>query len=162
MIAALHLFLGAYLPLILAGLAFVGAAVAYFRLPILGREVAICLVALGTGLLCYRWGYTTRAGQDKSADLRAQIATMQQDIATANKAAEDARAKAETLAAQTAADQDRIASYETFLAHQEPPPVAGVPLPPRRPAGDCRLDRADLRFLFRAGRGDPAQPAAAP
>lgn len=139
-LALLRAFLGEWLPLILAGLALVGAAVAYFRVPLIGKPLAIGLVALAAGLICYRWGYATRADQDHSADLRNRIAILEQDQARANRAAADADARAHDLETAAATDQDRISRYEQFLATQ-------------KPAGDvCSLDRNDLARGLRRKR----------
>lgn len=156
MLGLLHVFLGEWLTIGLAIVALVGAAFCDFRVPVVGRPLAIFLLAVGVFLLAWRAGYVTRARQDESASLRARIEVLEYDNKIAAIAERDARDRAASLELQASAAQDRISGYEQFLATQKPAP-GGLDV--------CRITDDDInRGLLGAGAGPrhAAKPPTAP
>jgi hypothetical protein len=94
-----------------AGACLVGAAVAYFRLPLFGKEAAGVLVSIAVGLWCYSSGFSARADMDKSAELQVTIDTMKRDAAIARLSVDDADQRSGELEKQVSDSDRKVANY---------------------------------------------------
>lgn len=144
LLGILRTFVGEWLTTGLSIAALVAAVACYLRLPILGKEAAIGLVAIAVGLAAYSAGYGARAAQDQSQALRDEIKNLQFDAAAAQQLADDAHKRALDLEAARSASDEKVRSYEEHLAAV---------------ADSCRLDGSDLLWLQPNGRRPaPAAP----
>jgi hypothetical protein len=105
-----------------------------FLLPLLVNRYTIgAVIGLGLLLGAYWKGYSTAAQKCHDAELRAQIATMQRDMAAWRVADEVEAALRSDLDAMNADLQDKVKTYELQLQN--------------RPDGACRLSPADIDSL---------------
>lgn len=121
---------------VLALLCAAGGLAARAYIPVAGQPIGKALFAAAIGLGCFDGGYSLRARQDRSAELRAQVDALQEDIRSANLVAENAKARSEIAERQRSADQRKVADYAKILATR----------------GDCPLSRDDARRLRDIGR----------
>ncbi|CAN2532512.1 hypothetical+protein [Methylocapsa aurea] len=120
----------------LALLCAAGGFAARTYLPVIGAPIAKVCFAAAIGLGCFDGGYSLRARQDRSAELRAQVDALREDIRLAGVVVEAAKIRSETAERESAADQRRVADYAKILAK----------------GGDCALSRDDARRLRELGR----------
>jgi len=113
-----------------------GGFAAQTYIPVAGATIAKGCFAAAIGLGCFDGGYSLRARQDRSAELRAQVNALQEDIRSANLVAENAKARSETAERRRDADQRKVEDYAKMLAKR----------------GDCPLSRDDARRLRDLGR----------
>lgn len=106
---------------------------------LLNRYTIGALLVAGLAAGAYWKGYSTAAGNCRDAELRAQIAAMERDLA-AWKAADDVeKLLQQELNEQNADLQDKVKEYELELA--------------QRPDAKCALDAHDIeRLRFNGGR----------
>jgi outer membrane murein-binding lipoprotein Lpp len=120
----------------LALLCAAGGLAARAYLPVAGAPIAKACFAAAIGLGCFDGGYSLRARQDRTAELRAEADALREDIRAADEVASAAKARIETAERQRDADQHKVTSYEKALAKR----------------GDCALSRDDARRLQQFGR----------
>jgi hypothetical protein len=149
--------------------ALAGALAAFFYVPLVGRPLAVGLVALAAGLAAYDAGFTARGKLDHSGALAAQLAEAERQAAAVKRIAESADARERASADQAAAQNERIAAYEQELAQKSKPDqnenkpgtvVAFSACPALdRATCACRLSPGDVSSLRAIGRTDPAEPS---
>jgi alkanesulfonate monooxygenase SsuD/methylene tetrahydromethanopterin reductase-like flavin-dependent oxidoreductase (luciferase family) len=113
-----------------------GGFTARAYLPVIGAPVSKACFAAAIGLGCFDGGYSLRARQDRTADLRAEADALREDIRAAAEVAEFAKLRSEDAERQRAADQRKVDDYEKILAKR----------------GDCPLSRDDARRMQQLGR----------
>jgi hypothetical protein len=113
-----------------------GGLAARTYLPVVGAVVSKACFAASIGLGCFDAGYSLRARQDRTAELRAEADALREDIRAASALAESARRRSEAAERQHATDQQRVTDYAKILAKH----------------GDCALSRDDARRLQQLGR----------
>jgi hypothetical protein len=107
-----------------------------FLMPLLVNRYTIgAVIGLGLLLGAYWKGHSTAAQNCRDAELRAQIATMQRDMAAWRAADDIEKLLQSELETQRNDLQDRVKQYEIELA--------------QRPNGKCALDDRDIRNLDR-------------
>ncbi|HEY8066650.1 MAG TPA: hypothetical protein VIF40_18275 [Methylosinus sp.] len=120
----------------LALLCAAGGLAARAYVPVAGAPIAKACFAAAIGLGCFDGGYSLRARQDRTAELRAEANALREDIRAAAEVAESAKRRSETAERLHAADEQKVRTYETVLAKR----------------GDCALSRDDARRLQQLGR----------
>ncbi len=104
---------------------------------LLNRYTIGALLVAGLAAGAYWKGYSTAAGNCRDAELRAQIAAMERDLA-AWKAADDVeKLLQQELNEQNADLQDKVKQYELELQN--------------KPDAACRLDGRDIERLYGIG-----------
>ena len=126
------LILNHYLTLGLSVAALVAAFGCYWRVPVLGKELAMGLIAVAAGLYAYAQGYAARATLDETASLQARIMILKADLDAAHKAASDATARAVLIDQDRITTEQKVADYEQKLQSSH---------------NQCALDSADLKWL---------------
>jgi hypothetical protein len=105
-----------------------------FLLPLLVNRYTIgAVIGLGLLLGAYWKGYSAASQNCRDAELRAQIATMQRDMAAWRAADDIEKLLQSELETQRNDLQDRVKQYEIELA--------------QRPDGKCALDQRDIDGL---------------
>lgn len=149
-----------YLVYALIPVLLLAAIASYVYIPIIGRYMAICLVASASALGAYELGYADRGKLDLSAQLQINVATLQTELDAARKDAETSKKIADNAAArelnsQLAADQanQKVTAYEAQL--QKDTPITEV-----HKAGSCPslcgLSAGDVAGLRAIGAGSGA------
>jgi hypothetical protein len=133
----------------LACLAAAGAAVVY--VPVFGRYVAACLVALACGLAAYDFGYRARGALDNSGAIQAQLDEANRELAASKMITAAASAREQAATAAVTQQQGKIDDYEKQLAS-------------RGNSVGCALTSDDLKALNSIGakpkgisKGKPAR-----
>jgi hypothetical protein len=124
---------------------FAGAVAAFIYVPVVGRRIAIVLIALGSALIAYELGYQARGNLDTSGVLQAQLDEASRELAATQKVAADANATAKAAADFNAAQQEKIRAYEATLKANSQ-------------AGGCSLSDDDVRSLSNIGAGRAPLP----
>jgi hypothetical protein len=127
---------------------FAGAAAAFITIPVFGRWVAACLVALGCALLAYDLGYRARGELDNSSAIQAQLDEANRELAATRQVADATAAREKAANGFNAQQQDKINAYEATLKADSA-------------AGGCALSDDDVRSLSDIGTGRAPQPAGA-
>jgi len=131
--------MGFGLPVLALGL--LGAAVAAFLyVPLIGKQLAVGLIAMSAATFAYDLGFERRAALDNSAALETTIAGLRSDVAemkrqavAAQAVAADAREAERNAEDQAAINQGKVDEYVAYLA--------------KHPSGDCGLTDADIGRL---------------
>jgi hypothetical protein len=145
------------IPAIGAGAATLGA-LAFFRVPVIGKYIAIGMGALAAGAFVYGAGFNERGKLDHSADLAAQVVQMKANAAEAQRQADAAKtiavaasARQQSAEDEAAKTQEKVEAYAAALAKRKTPPCALSP-----------ADAASLRDISGARPNPAAKPAASP
>lgn len=145
----LDLALGVWIPLAAAGGCFVGAAFAWLRVPLVGRQLAAGLVAIGVGLVAFVSGYLVARGDCQDATLRAQVEQLEAD----KRALETRMAHAAAIArgaAEVAEGARKEASEWKGKADALESELSKKPAPPA-----CDWTRDERRRLLEIPVGEP-------
>lgn len=129
----------------LASFAFLAGGVylaLFSALPAL-KNVGVILIMIGVVLLAHMTGYSRGAAGARAecheADLKAQIASVQNQLAIQQATSADAEERAARIAADAAELQQKVTDYEATLSKRDV----------------CALTRADINGLRRISVGQP-------
>jgi len=129
----LSLILG-YGSIILCPALFAAGVAAYFYIPVLGRIIAIALIAAAAAIASYGIGFADRGKLDNSAALQAEVTQLQANLVeeqrqatAARNIADDSSAREVAASAQASDANQKVTDYEMQLDEAE---VKAASIPP--------------------------------